>query len=349
MTTYIIRRLLLIIPTFIAITLIVFTLCRMLPDNPIERQKLQMLQAMANEGGKSSAPMSAADINKKMANNELSDEDKKRLMEYYGISESIIADYFRWLGNMLTLDFGISQRYDEPVLSLIISRMPISIYFGLISLFFVYGICIPLGIVKALKNNTGIDNATSILVFFGYAIPGYALGAILVVYMASNWQIFPLGGFVSENFDQLSFFGRVFDLLYHSFMPMCCYLIGSFAVTTMLMKNTLLENLSSDYIRTALAKGVPYKKAVFRHALDNSLIPIATGFGNAITVLVGGSFLIEKVFSIDGMGLLGFTSIQERDSPVVMGILAVSCLLQLVGNLLSDICVAYVDPRVRFE
>ena len=348
MTTYIIRRLLLIIPTFIAITMIVFTLCRKLPDSPIERQKLQMLQAMANEGG-GSGPMSAGDINQKMANNELSDEDKEMLMKHYNMSDNIVADYFRWLGSILQLDFGKSIRYDEPVLSLIFNRMPISLYYGLITLFFIYGICIPLGIVKALKNNTSIDNMTSVVVFFGYAIPGYALGAILLVYLASMWQIFPLGGFVSENFDQMNFFQRIGDIVYHSFLPLCCYLVGAFAVTTMLMKNTLLENLSADYIRTALAKGVPYKRAVFKHALDNSLIPLATHFGSNISILLAGSFLIEKVFNIEGMGLLGFTSLEERDTPVVMGILAISCLLQMVGNLLSDICVAYVDPRVRFE
>jgi microcin C transport system permease protein len=142
---------------------------------------------------------------------------------------------------------------------------------------------------------------------------------------------------------------KIWDLVYHSVLPMFCYLIGSFAFMTMLVKNTMLENLSYDYIRTALAKGVPYKKAVFKHALDNSLIPLATHFGNNISLIISGSFLIEKIFNIEGMGLLGFTSLIERDYEVVMGILAISCLLQMIGNLLSDICVAYVDPRVKFD
>ncbi|NQZ58578.1 MAG: ABC transporter permease, partial [Lentisphaeraceae bacterium] len=160
---------------------------------------------------------------------------------------------------------------------------------------------------------------------------------------------FPIGGFVSDNYDSLSFGGKLFDLLHHAVLPMLCYLVGGFAFMTMLVKNTMLENLSYDYIRTALAKGVPYKRAVFRHALDNSLIPLATHFGNSISLIISGSFLIEKIFNIEGMGLLGFTSIEARDFDIVMGILAISCILQMVGNLLSDICVAYVDPRVKFE
>jgi microcin C transport system permease protein len=348
MTTYIIRRLLLMIPTFLAITLIVSAICRNVPGGPIEQAKMAKIMAgVNNEKGKS--PMSSQDLSNKVDKNELSEEDLKMLKAHYGISDSFVADYFQWLGNTFVGDFGKSNRYNDSVSSMIYSRIPISLFYGLLSMFIVYGICIPLGIVKALKNMTFIDSVTSLVVFIGYAIPGYALGAILIVFASAQWGWFPIGGFLSDNFETLSFFEKVFDLFHHGFLPLCCYLVGSFAFMTMLVKNTMLENMSADYIRTALAKGVPYKKAVFKHAFDNSLIPLATHFGNNISLLIGGSFLIEQVFNIDGVGLLGFEAIVNRDFPIVMGILAIGCALQMMGNLLSDICVAYVDPRVKFE
>lgn len=335
------------IPTFLVITLLVYFLCRTVPGGPIEREKERIMMAQLEEGSQSSG--SYNDELDKFATGELSDEDKAELMAQYNISDNAWADYFAWLGRTLSGDLGVSSTYNEPVSKLIINRMPISIFYGVISMFFIYGICVPLGVLKALKNESIYDNISSFFVFVAYAIPGYAFGAILLVYFAGQWQIFPLGNFVSDNYDSLSFWGKIYDLLHHAVLPMSCYLIGSFAFMTMLVKNTMLDNLSYDYIRTALAKGVPYKRAVFKHALDNSLIPLATHFGNSISIIIGGSFLIEKVFNIEGFGLLGFNSLESRDYEVVMGVLAISCILQMVGNLLSDICVAYVDPRVKFD
>jgi microcin C transport system permease protein len=163
------------------------------------------------------------------------------------------------------------------------------------------------------------------------------------------WEIFPLGGLTSDDFPDFTLGQKIIDILWHTVLPLTAYVAGSFAVMTMLMKNTLMDNLAADYVRTAVAKGLPFRRAVFRHALRNSLIPIATSFGNNVSVVVSGSFLIEKVFNINGMGLLGYESVVERDYPVVLGILVVSSLLFLVGNILSDLCVAVVDPRVRFE
>ncbi|WDE95692.1 ABC transporter permease [Lentisphaera profundi] len=335
------------IPTFLVITILVYFLCRTVPGGPIERAKERIMMAQLEEGSQSSG--SYSDELDKFATGELSAEDKADLMAQYNITDNPWSDYFSWLGRTLSGDLGISATYNEPVTKLIINRMPISIFYGIISMFFIYGICVPLGVIKALKNESLIDNASSFFVFVAYAIPGYAFGAILLVYFAGQWQWLPLGGFVSDQYDSLSFWGKISDLLQHAILPMSCYLIGSFAFMTMLVKNTMLDNLSYDYIRTALAKGVPYKKAVFKHALDNSLIPLATHFGNSISIIISGSFLIEKVFNIEGFGLLGFNSLESRDYEVVMGVLAISCVLQMVGNLLSDICVAYVDPRVKFD
>ena len=330
------------IPTFIGITFVVFFTMRSAPGGPIEQARQSKMQQM-QQGGAAAAAAGQPD-----GEEALTPEEEARLMKEYGISTNILADYGRWVSNMVRLDFGESNVYGVNVMKLILSKMPISIFFGLISMFAIYAICIPLGLTKAIKHRGFFDNASSLMIYFGYAIPGYALGALLVVFVASSWQLLPLGGFVSENFADLGFAARVADLLKHAILPMCCYLIGSFAFMTMLMKNQLMEQMSADYVRTALAKGVSYKRAIFKHALDNSLVPIATTFGNQISLLVGGSFLIESIFNIDGIGMLGFTSALNRDYPVVMGVLAISAILQLLGNILSDLCVAAVDPRVKF-
>ncbi len=212
-----------------------------------------------------------------------------------------------------------------------------------------YLVCIPLGIVKAIKHGSIFDNVSSILVFIGYAIPGFVVGIIAILVFSSHLEWFPIGGFISEDFDDFDTWGKIRDVLHHSALPLLAYMMGSFAVMTFLMKNSLMDHLASDYVRTAIAKGIRFKGAVFKHALKNSLVPLATHFGNNISVIITGSFLIEKVFDIDGFGLLGYESLVERDYPVVMGILVLSSLLQLVGNIISDFCVALVDPRVQFK
>ena len=180
-------------------------------------------------------------------------------------------------------------------------------------------------------------------------MPGYALGSLLLLYFSVRLEWFPMGGFVSLQFDDLSLWGKVKDLASHSALPLICYMMGSFALVTLLLKNHLMDNLASDYVRTAIAKGVSFRKSVTGHALRNSLIPIATTFGQNITLLVSGSFLIETIFDINGFGLLGLTSIVDRDYPVVMGVVFLASVLLLIGNILSDILVALVDPRIRFN
>jgi microcin C transport system permease protein len=193
------------------------------------------------------------------------------------------------------------------------------------------------------------DSASSILIFVGYALPGYVVGVLLITLFSYHLEWFPMGGFVGDDFDDYeTFFERAKDVMWHAVLPLICYLIGDFATLTMTMKNNLMENLSSDYIRTAIAKGLPFKKAVRKHALRNSLIPIASHFGNSLLFFMTGAFLIEVIFNIDGIGLLGYESIMERDYPVVMGIVAINAVLLLIGNIISDICVALVDPRVKF-
>ena len=246
-------------------------------------------------------------------------------------------------------NFGQSTRYGEPVLSVITDRLPVSTYFGLLTFLITYLVCIPLGIFKAVRHNTASDDISSILIFVGYAVPGYALGSLLLLFFSVKLDWLPMGGLTSSGFDKLSVWEQVKDLAIHTFQPLCCYLIGGFAFVTMLMKNHLMDNLSSDYVRTAMAKGVSFGVAVRKHALRNSLVPLATNVGHQVTLFVTGSFLIETIFDIDGFGLLGFNSVIDRDYPVVMGVLTLSASLMLIGNVLSDALVALVDPRVRFE
>jgi len=337
MATYIIRRLLLIIPTFIGITLMVFVITRFVPGGPIERMVAEAQQSSIGKGYN------------RMNASPLSESQLDELKKYYGFDKPVIVSYAGWLKNVIVFDLGKSTRYYEPVWTIIKSKLPVSLFYGIMAMIITYSVCIPLGVLKAVKHRTVIDNTTSVLIFIGYAIPNYIIAIILLMVFSSWLDIFPLGGFTGENFHELSGTGKVFDILYHSVLPLISYMAGSFAVMTFMMKNSLLDNMASDYIRTAIAKGQSYRGAIFHHAFRNSLIPMATHFGNNISLILTGSYLIEKIFNIDGMGLLGLESVTERDYPVVMGILVISSLLFMIGNILSDICVALVDPRVKFE
>ena len=327
------------IPTFIGITLLVFAVTRVVPGGPVERIINQATEQQAGQYQSST---------QSQAGSTLSADQIADLEAYYGFDKPIFQSYLEWLGKVVRLDLGDSTRYNEPVWEIIKQRLPISIFYGVVTLILTYGVCVPLGIAKAIRHNSIFDNTTSAIVFIGYALPGYVVGIALISIFASQLEWFPLGGFVSDDFDYLSPAEQIVDVFRHAVLPIIAYTAGSFAVTTFLVKNSLMDNLAADYVRTAIAKGLNFKQAIFRHALRNSLIPVATSFGNNISLILTGSFLIETIFNIDGFGLLGFESLVERDYPVVMGILVISSLLFLIGNILSDLCVALVDPRVRF-
>lgn len=337
MLGYILRRLLLVIPTFIGITIVVFALTRMVPGGPIER--MMTAYQMANQSQSSQHSL---------AGNTLSEDQLLQLKQYYGFDKPILESYVDWLTKLLTFDLGQSTRYYEPVWDTIKERLPISIFYGVCTLILTYLIAIPLGIYKALKHGEAGDFATSVIVFLGYAIPNYIVAIALLYTFAFHYELFPMGGFNSDDFDYLPWQEQVWDIIRHATLPLIAYISGSFAVMTFMVKNALLDNLSAQYVQTAIAKGLNFKQATFRHALRNSLIPLATHFGNNISIILMGSFLIETIFNIDGFGLLGYESLVERDYPVVMGILVISALLTLFGNILSDICVALADPRIRF-
>lgn len=339
MLSYILRRIALVVPTFLGITILIFAITRFVPGGPVERMLAEM---QAQSSGPSSLSSSAE-------SNALSDDQIAELNAFYGLDKPVFEAYFEWLGKILMLDLGESTRYYEPVLDMIMERLPVSLFYGGMTFFISYFISIPLGYYKALKHGSVFDSSTSVLIFIGYALPGYVVGVLLITLFSYHLEWFPMGGFVGDDFEDLeTFFEKLRDLMWHAALPLVCYLIGDFATLTMTMKNNLMENLSSDYIRTAIAKGLPFKTAVRKHALRNSLIPVASHFGNSLLFFMTGSFLIEVIFNIDGVGLLGYESIMERDYPVVMGIVAINAVLLMLGNILSDICVALVDPRVKF-
>jgi len=371
MTAYFIRRLLLVIPTFIGVTVIAFTITRLVPGGPLERQIMRFRQAQAAGEGGALGGGGLVD-----PTNQISEAALAEMKKAFDLDKPGYVAYFQWVKRLLTLDLGRSYRYRKPVWELISGRFPISLTFGLSGFLLAYLISIPLGIFKALHHGTPFDFASSAVVFIGYSIPGWALGALLLAFLASGrfWNVFPLGDiktgsyadlpslvrmiddeesvsdeFGSFDWNKLSLTSQIIDRAYHMALPVLCYMMASFATLTILTKNSLMESLGQDYVRTAFAKGLAPSRVIFLHALRNSLIPLATGLGHAISALMAGSYLIEWVFNIDGIGYLGYTSIVSRDYTVVMGILAINTLLILVGNILSDVLYAVIDPRIRFE
>lgn len=343
MFSYIVQRLLLMLPTLFGISLVVFFLVHLVPGGPVE-QAIQRARAGGASGEVGGTGGSSTG---------LTEEAVAELRAHYGFDKPLVARYFSWMWQVATLDFGESYNYKEPVWGLIKDRIPISLRFGGIAFFVAYLVCIPLGVYKAIHHRGWRDNLTSIVVFVGYAIPSFALGMLLLVLLGGGssppfWDVFPLGGVTSDNYDSLGFFDKLWDHVKHMTLPLLCYMVGQFATLTVLMKNSLMDNLNADYVRTALAKGLSFRGALYKHALRNSLIPIATGFGSILTVFVSGSVLIEVVFSIEGMGLLSYEAIIQRDYPVTLGIIMVLSILTLFGNLLSDLLYVVVDPRISF-
>ena len=294
-------------------------------------------------------------------------EEYDLLPEYWDIEEWTNSDWK--ITNMRDNDFvaislkkrqgiftgylGHSEKHNESVGTLIWNRLHISAFFGLTSFILVYLVCIPLGIIKALKHGALFDTVSSFIVFLGYSIPAYALAAILLSMFATSnvfdSPILPSRGWRPEDWENLTMMGKFVGQIKHAFLPIIAYMVGSFATLTILMKNSLMENLSQDYVRTAFAKGLTEKKVVFFHAVRNSLIPLATGIGNTIGLFLAGSYLIEKIFGIDGIGLLTFKAIGTRDYGIIMGFLVIGVLIRLFGNLISDLCYALIDPRIRFK
>lgn len=344
---YLARRLLLVIPTFLGITIVCFTLTRFLPGGPVE---IRMMRMRNMDGGGAAGESAGAAVNAA----QISDEYKKQLEAQFGFDKPIYVQYYDWL---VTNRMGMKlPSYDYPnktAWELIKGRIPVSIWFGFASFFFTYLICIPLGIAKALKHRMTFDAVSSLIVFIAYAIPSFALAMMLKMFFCGTvdglFDIFPLGG-ISSDFDvPPSFWVWFKDRAWHMVMPIICYVSGSFAMLTLLMKNSLLDQISADYVRTVIAKGATRKRAIWGHAFRNALIPIATGLGGIIGLLFAGSIIIETIFEIPGMGRLSWDALIGRDYAVFLALLALTASFQLIGNLISDILYMVIDPRIDFS
>ncbi len=328
------------IPTLFGVTIVVFVIINLAPGSPVE-QKLQQLQfagAMSGGGGGGNTAV-------------VSEEVVEALRKQYGFDKPMYMRYLIWLKNIVTLDFGESFTYEEEVTSVIMSKFPVSLQFGFASLFLSYLICIPLGVLKAIYNGSKFDYASSFAIMGMYSIPGFMLGILLIVFFAGGqfFDWFPAGDLYSDDYWDYGFWGKVGDRLHHFILPCISYMISQFTVLTMLQKNSLLEEIKKDYIRTARAKGLPERVVYLKHALRNALIPIVTGIGGFLSVFFAGSLLIETIFNLDGIGLLGYRSVLERDYNVIMGLTFIQSILMLLGNLISDIAYVLVDPRIDFK
>lgn len=347
MWSYFARRFLLAIPTLLFSTLIVFLVVQKAPGGPVEAA---IMASQMGGGGGGEAGGGSVD----MANNGVSQASIDAIKKYYNLDKPIHVRYFMWVGKIIKLDFGKSSNFGKPVWSLLTNRFKISISLGLLGFFLSYSVCIPLGIFKAIKHNGYFDFFSSVLVFAGYSIPGWAFGMLALMYFASpdyGFEWFPLNGIQStkEVWEGLSPWGKFLDLAHHAALPIGAYMLGSFARLTILTKNSLMENLGQDYVRTAFAKGLPERRVIVVHAMRNSLIPLATGLGHIFSLVLAGSYLIESVFQIEGMGMLGFKAILNKDVNIVMGILVISTSLSLFGNIMQDVLYCIFDPRIRFK
>jgi len=336
MLHYFIKRVLLIFPTLLGITFIVFLISNLAPGGPLDRE-IAKIKGVANISGASTK--------------QISQEEVELLKKRLHLDKPIYIAYAYWLSDVIVFNLGESRLHSKEVTDLILEKMPVSLIFGLSGFFLSYLICIPLGIFKALKHGQAFDLWTSFTIFFAYSIPVFALAMLLLYVFASGevFSFFPLGHEISDYYEELSFWGKVNDRISHMFLPVICYVSGSFAVLTLLMKNSLLEQISKEYVRTALAKGLSFKDAILNHAFRNSLIPIATGFGSNLSLIFAGSLFIELVFNIDGMGNLSFEAVRERDTDLMMGLLLVQSLIGLLGKILSDVCYVLIDPRIDFD
>jgi len=346
MASYIIKRLLLMIPTLIGVMLVTFIVTQFVPGGPVE----QLISEL--EGTGETGEISASSAGLYHGAKGLTEEHIQKLNELYGFDKPAHQRFFDMMLRYFQFDLGESYFHNKSVMELIASKLPVSISLGVWSFLIVYTTCIPLGIKKAIKDGTRFDVMTSTIILIGYAIPGFVLGIALLVLLGggSFFNIFPLTGLTSDTWDSMPWYKQVLDYLWHMVLPIIASTVGSFAVLTMLTKNSFLEEIRKQYVLTAMAKGVSENGVLYRHIFRNAMIPIVTGFPAAfIASFFTGSLLIETIFSLDGLGLLSYESILKRDYPVVLGSLFFYTILGLFAKLLADISYVFIDPRIQFE
>jgi microcin C transport system permease protein len=338
MFAYIAKRLLLMLPTLLGVLIITFAVTQFVPGGPVQQY---VAEARRGPGGEAGAYRGAQGVDPKRL---------EEIKELYGFDKPPHERFFKMLGDFATFDLGRSFFQNKTVWQLIVEKLPVSVSLGLWTFFISYLVAVPLGVAKAVRAGTRFDFVTTLIVLLGYAIPGFVLGVLLLVVFGGQLQWFPLRGLTSANWEELTWPARILDYLWHIALPVTSMVVGSFAVTTMLTKNSFLEEIRKQYVLTARAKGLEERRVLWKHVFRNALIPIVTGFPSAfVGAFFTGSLLIETLFSLDGLGLLSYESVIRRDYPVVMGTLYFFTLIGLVTRLISDLAYVWVDPRVKFD
>ena len=339
MLSYILKRIALMLPTLLGVLTLTFAVIQFVPGGPIDQI---MAEARMGGGGEGNAYKAGRDSDAKQI---------AELKKLYGFDKPAHVRYVEMLGNFAQFNLGRSFLHNKDVWQLIKEKLPVSMSLGLWAFLISYLISVPLGIAKAVREGSRFDLATTLLVLMGFAIPGFVLGVFLIVLLAggSFFDVFPLRGLTSDNWAELAWSARVRDYLWHLALPLTCYVIESFAVVTLLTKNTFIEEMRKQYVLVARAKGLSQQRVLWKHIFRNALIPLVTGFPAAfVFAFFGGSILIETLFSLDGLGLLSYESIVRRDYPVVLGTLYLFTLIGLAVKLVSDMLYVVVDPRVQF-
>lgn len=358
MGAYILRRLLLIIPTLFGIMIINFALVQFLPGGPVEQVIARMensgdpLSRLGGNGGDAGIKIDSNENSKYQGSRGLPPEFIAKLEAQFGFDKPPLERFFSMMKNYVTFDFGESYFRSISVIDLVLEKMPVSISLGLWSTLIAYLVAIPLGIAKATREGSKFDTWTSAILIAAYAIPGFLFAILLVVLFAggSYWQIFPLRGLTSNDFADLSTLGKIKDYFWHITLPVLAGSIGAFTGLSMLTKNSFLDEIKKQYVVTARAKGLPERRVLYGHVFRNAMLIVIAGFpGIFISVFFGGSLIIETIFSLDGLGRLGFDAALTRDYPVMFGTLFFFTLLGLFIKLLSDLTYVWIDPRIDFE
>ena len=334
MSTYIIKRILLFIPTLIAITIVTFAISRMAPGDPAE------LKAGIGGGGD------------RASDKQITAEMIQKIREQWNLDKPVPVQYLLWVGNLVTLDFGRSFKDNSPVIDKVAERVPVTLGMNLIAIFLSYLIAIPIGIYSATHPGSAGDRISTTVLFMLYSLPTFWIATLCIIFLSQPdyLDLFPSSNLYSIDYSESwSFWEKTSDLLWHLTLPMLIYTYTSFAYISRQMRGAMLEVIRQDYIRTARAKGLAESTVVYKHALRNSLIPIVTLLAGLLPGLIGGSIIVEQIFTIPGMGLLGYQAVIERDYPIVMATLTIGAVLTMLGVLLADIMYSVIDPRIAFS
>ncbi|MCX8093936.1 MAG: ABC transporter permease [Candidatus Goldbacteria bacterium] len=323
MKNYIFKRIILLIPMLIGITLITFIIIHLTPG---EFTKINM-----------------------QMDTRASPDSLARLRQLYGLDKPLHVQYFEWLKRFIKLDFGESFIDNRPVMDKILERLPATLLLNIISLFLIFSFGIIIGVTSAVRRNSFYDRLMMIFTFIGYSMPAFWLALILMLFFGVKLELLPISGMKSIDFEEMNFFEKIFDILSHLILPVFVTSFGGLAYISRYVKSSMVDTLSQQYIKAAYAKGLPEKKVIYRCALKNSLLPLITLLGLSLPGLIGGSFIFETIFAWPGMGRLAYEAAMSFDYPVIMGVVTIAAFLTILGNLIADVLYAVVDPRIRYK